>query len=191
MLRREHDGRQNDHPVCAASVASRHFLMAQPPLLTRRGLNLESHNSRLRTLQSSIFDLQSPLDFNPDFQCRISNPHFFLRLQSPTSPSAAPPPSPHESAHSKQATVCHRSKTAAPKSSSHDHRLLRRSPNRQRCPRGEDPFPKIHPHGPMRRSTYPARPSRHAVRLGSRPERLRTDASPCESFPETRREIPS
>src|SRR5262245_63551671 len=54
------------------------FLMAQPPLLTRRGLNLESHNSRLRTLQSSIFDLQSPLDFNPEFPIYVFNP--LLRL---------------------------------------------------------------------------------------------------------------
>jgi len=27
----------SDHPVCAASVASRHFLLAQPPLLTEEG----------------------------------------------------------------------------------------------------------------------------------------------------------
>src|SRR6266571_3302661 len=29
--------RRSDHPVCAASVASRHFLMAQPPLLCEEG----------------------------------------------------------------------------------------------------------------------------------------------------------
>ena len=27
----------SDHPVCAASVASRHFLLAQPPLLSEEG----------------------------------------------------------------------------------------------------------------------------------------------------------
>jgi hypothetical protein len=27
-----------DHPVCAAKVASQHFLDAQPPLLWRRGM---------------------------------------------------------------------------------------------------------------------------------------------------------
>src|SRR5439155_19754931 len=29
--------RRSDHPVCAASVASRHSLMAQPPLLCEEG----------------------------------------------------------------------------------------------------------------------------------------------------------
>src|SRR5438105_4987637 len=28
----------SDHPVCAASVAARHFLIAQPPLFTRSGI---------------------------------------------------------------------------------------------------------------------------------------------------------
>src|SRR5438094_9732397 len=37
--------RRSDHPVCAASVASHHFLMAQPPLLCEEGnaaLNIAS-----------------------------------------------------------------------------------------------------------------------------------------------------
>jgi hypothetical protein len=33
----------SDHPVCAASVASRHFLTAQPPLLTEEGITRMIH----------------------------------------------------------------------------------------------------------------------------------------------------
>src|SRR6185295_4594483 len=41
----EHDGRQNDHPVCAASVASRHFLdgAATPPHEEGNLANLRYH----------------------------------------------------------------------------------------------------------------------------------------------------
>jgi len=35
--------RRSDHPDCAASVASRHFLMAQPPLLCEEGNITRDH----------------------------------------------------------------------------------------------------------------------------------------------------
>src|SRR5258706_10483679 len=35
----------SDHPVCAAAVASRYFLTAQPPLLTRRGIAALAENN--------------------------------------------------------------------------------------------------------------------------------------------------
>src|SRR5262249_16766884 len=134
------------------------FLMAQPPLLTRRGLNLQ--------FKFSIFTLYSSISIS-DFQ---------LSPILPTAPSPTPRPSPRESFRSKQATVCHRSKTAAPKSPSHGRRLLRRSPIQRPCPTGADPSPKIHPRGPARHSTYLAPPSHHAGQPGSRRERLRTDS---------------
>src|SRR5205809_3830700 len=50
-------GCRSDHPVCAASVASRHFLSAQPPILCEEG-NTAIHRQKT-TVYSLLGDLQS------------------------------------------------------------------------------------------------------------------------------------
>src|SRR5262249_48204846 len=91
MVRREHDGRQNDHPVCAASVASRHFLMAQPPLLTRRGLTLHLHSPSSLSIftlhlhsPSSLFIFTLHLHSSSSiFNSRLPNFEFLFTISQP------------------------------------------------------------------------------------------------------------
>src|SRR5437016_250672 len=49
---------RSDHPVCAPSVASRHFLLAQPPLLCEEGntqyLGGDRNAGKLETLDRSV-----------------------------------------------------------------------------------------------------------------------------------------